>query len=100
MCSCHGLLYAGQRLTAHHDFRPIGAPSQKLPLGRRRSGALSASENLDVSGCPTLSEEKSMATRTESLWRTTHTLGGFAPLGGDIEADVAIVGGGISGLTA
>ena len=41
-----------------------------------------------------------MTSRTESLWRGTHALGGCAPLGGDTTADVAVVGGGISGLTA
>jgi glycine/D-amino acid oxidase-like deaminating enzyme/nitrite reductase/ring-hydroxylating ferredoxin subunit len=41
-----------------------------------------------------------MATRTESLWRGTHPVGGFAPLPGNLSTDVAIVGGGISGLTA
>ena len=41
-----------------------------------------------------------MTSRTESLWRGTHTRGGFAPLTGDATCDVAIVGGGISGLTA
>ena len=41
-----------------------------------------------------------MTSPTESLWRGTHTLGAFAPLAGDLSADVAIVGGGIPGLTA
>ena len=41
-----------------------------------------------------------MGSRTESLWRATHQIGGFGPLDGPITADVAIVGGGISGLTA
>ena len=41
-----------------------------------------------------------MTSRTESLWRATHQLGGFPALPGSLEADVAIVGGGISGLTA
>jgi glycine/D-amino acid oxidase-like deaminating enzyme/nitrite reductase/ring-hydroxylating ferredoxin subunit len=41
-----------------------------------------------------------MASSTQSLWRATHQVGGFAPLSGDSHADVAIVGGGISGLTA
>jgi glycine/D-amino acid oxidase-like deaminating enzyme/nitrite reductase/ring-hydroxylating ferredoxin subunit len=41
-----------------------------------------------------------MASRTESLWRATHPLSGFAPLDRDLAVDVAIVGGGISGLTA
>ena len=41
-----------------------------------------------------------MASRTESLWRATHQVGGFAPLNGNLDVDVAIVGGGISGLTA
>jgi glycine/D-amino acid oxidase-like deaminating enzyme len=41
-----------------------------------------------------------MATRAESLWRATHQVGGFAPLAGNLEVDVAIVGGGVSGLTA
>ena len=47
-----------------------------------------------------------MSSRTESLWRVTHPLShpasahGFPALAGNIEADVAIVGGGISGLTA
>ena len=41
-----------------------------------------------------------MASRTESLWRATHQVGGFAPLDRNLDVDVAIVGGGISGLTA
>ena len=41
-----------------------------------------------------------MGSRTESLWRATHQVGGFAPLDGNLDVDVAIVGGGISGLTA
>jgi glycine/D-amino acid oxidase-like deaminating enzyme/nitrite reductase/ring-hydroxylating ferredoxin subunit len=41
-----------------------------------------------------------MTSRTESLWRATHQLGGFPALPGSLDADVAIVGGGISGLTA
>lgn len=41
-----------------------------------------------------------MSSSTESLWRATHQLGGFPPLPGSLDADVAIVGGGISGLTA
>ena len=41
-----------------------------------------------------------MSTRTESLWRATHPVRGFSPLAGDLLADVAIVGGGVSGLTA
>jgi glycine/D-amino acid oxidase-like deaminating enzyme/nitrite reductase/ring-hydroxylating ferredoxin subunit len=41
-----------------------------------------------------------MASRTESLWRTTHQVGGFAPLDRNLDVDVAIVGGGITGLTA
>jgi glycine/D-amino acid oxidase-like deaminating enzyme/nitrite reductase/ring-hydroxylating ferredoxin subunit len=41
-----------------------------------------------------------MTYRTEPLWRATHQLGGYPALNGDRETDVAIVGGGISGLTA
>ena len=41
-----------------------------------------------------------MATRTESLWRATYKVGGFAPLDRNLDVDIAIVGGGISGLTA
>ena len=41
-----------------------------------------------------------MTYRTESLWRATHQLQRAVPLGGDRETDIAIVGGGISGLTA
>ena len=41
-----------------------------------------------------------MTGRTESLWRATHQPGGFAPLAGNIHVDAAIVGGGITGLTA
>ena len=41
-----------------------------------------------------------MKGRPESLWRATHPMGGFAALPGNIEVDVAIVGGGISGVTA
>jgi glycine/D-amino acid oxidase-like deaminating enzyme/nitrite reductase/ring-hydroxylating ferredoxin subunit len=41
-----------------------------------------------------------MSSRTESLWRATHPVRSFTPLRGDAAADVAVVGGGISGLTA
>lgn len=41
-----------------------------------------------------------MTSRTESLWRATHHLRRFGSLNGDRETDVAIVGAGISGLTA
>jgi glycine/D-amino acid oxidase-like deaminating enzyme/nitrite reductase/ring-hydroxylating ferredoxin subunit len=41
-----------------------------------------------------------MGSRTESLWRATHQIGGFRPLDGHTTTDVAIVGGGITGLTA
>ena len=41
-----------------------------------------------------------MSSRTESLWRATHQLRSFTPLSSDALADVAIVGGGITGLTA
>lgn len=41
-----------------------------------------------------------MSSRTESLWRATHPVGGFAPLDRNLDVDVAVVGGGISGLTA
>lgn len=41
-----------------------------------------------------------MKGRPESLWRATHRVGGFAALPGNLEVDVAIVGGGISGVTA
>lgn len=37
---------------------------------------------------------------TQSLWRATHELPTRPPLAGDLTTDVAIVGGGISGLTA
>lgn len=41
-----------------------------------------------------------MTYRTESLWNATHQLRRFAPLAGDRDTDVAVVGGGVSGLTA
>jgi glycine/D-amino acid oxidase-like deaminating enzyme/nitrite reductase/ring-hydroxylating ferredoxin subunit len=41
-----------------------------------------------------------MTFHTESLWNATHQLRRFAPLAGDRDTDVAVVGGGISGLTA
>ena len=41
-----------------------------------------------------------MTGRTDSLWRATHQPGGFAPLARNIDVDIAIVGGGITGLTA
>ena len=41
-----------------------------------------------------------MTNRTESLWRATHQLRHFPPLAGDLTTEVAIVGGGITGLTA
>ena len=40
-----------------------------------------------------------MTYRTESLWRATHPPRRFPPLNGDRETEVAIVGGGITGLT-
>ena len=41
-----------------------------------------------------------MTFRTESIWRATHQLRRFPALAGDRTTDVAVVGGGISGLTA
>ncbi len=41
-----------------------------------------------------------MSSRTESLWHATHQLRSFTPLSGNHETDIAIVGGGITGLTA
>lgn len=41
-----------------------------------------------------------MTYRTDSLWRATHQLRRFPPLTADREVDVAIVGGGVTGLTA
>jgi glycine/D-amino acid oxidase-like deaminating enzyme/nitrite reductase/ring-hydroxylating ferredoxin subunit len=41
-----------------------------------------------------------MANTTGSLWHSTHQLPQFPAIAGDLTADVAIVGGGISGLTA
>jgi glycine/D-amino acid oxidase-like deaminating enzyme/nitrite reductase/ring-hydroxylating ferredoxin subunit len=41
-----------------------------------------------------------MTYRTESLWRATHQLRRFPSLNGDRETEIAIVGGGVSGLTA
>ena len=41
-----------------------------------------------------------MSSRTESLWRATHQLRSFTPLSADFVTDVAIIGGGITGLTA
>jgi glycine/D-amino acid oxidase-like deaminating enzyme/nitrite reductase/ring-hydroxylating ferredoxin subunit len=41
-----------------------------------------------------------MSTASDSLWRATHPVDRFSPLSGGFEADVAVVGGGISGLTA
>jgi glycine/D-amino acid oxidase-like deaminating enzyme/nitrite reductase/ring-hydroxylating ferredoxin subunit len=41
-----------------------------------------------------------MTHRTESLWRATHQIERTNPLSGDRETDVAIVGGGVTGLTA
>jgi glycine/D-amino acid oxidase-like deaminating enzyme/nitrite reductase/ring-hydroxylating ferredoxin subunit len=41
-----------------------------------------------------------MKGHTDSLWRATRQLGGFAQLAGPLDVDVAIVGGGISGITA
>jgi glycine/D-amino acid oxidase-like deaminating enzyme/nitrite reductase/ring-hydroxylating ferredoxin subunit len=37
---------------------------------------------------------------TESLWRATHTLPEFPALSRDLDLDVAIIGGGVTGLTA
>ena len=39
-------------------------------------------------------------TTNASLWRATRQLGGFAPLTGSLDVDVAVVGGGITGITA
>jgi glycine/D-amino acid oxidase-like deaminating enzyme/nitrite reductase/ring-hydroxylating ferredoxin subunit len=41
-----------------------------------------------------------MSSRTESLWHATYQLRSFAPLSADLVTDIAIVGGGITGLTA
>jgi len=41
-----------------------------------------------------------MDSRTRSLWHATHQLRHFPPVSRDFEIDVAIAGGGISGLTA
>ena len=41
-----------------------------------------------------------MKPHTDSLWRAMRQLGGFAPLPGPLEVDVAVVGGGITGVTA
>lgn len=41
-----------------------------------------------------------MTSRTESIWRATHHLRRFAPIARTLEVDVAIVGGGVTGLTA
>jgi glycine/D-amino acid oxidase-like deaminating enzyme/nitrite reductase/ring-hydroxylating ferredoxin subunit len=41
-----------------------------------------------------------MTSPTESLWRATHQPGRFTPLTRSLDADVAIVGGGVTGLTA
>src|SRR5687767_6226569 len=83
-----------QQLTAVPDFRLQWRRVENLPRRAASSGAFSATpEGLKVSGGV-------MASRTESLWRATHQVGGFAPLDGNLDVDVAIVGGGISGLTA
>jgi glycine/D-amino acid oxidase-like deaminating enzyme/nitrite reductase/ring-hydroxylating ferredoxin subunit len=44
--------------------------------------------------------ESTMTYRTESLWRATHQLQRFPHLNGDRGTEVAIVGGGVTGLTA
>ena len=41
-----------------------------------------------------------MTPSTESLWRATHATPDFPPLARDLDPDVAIVGAGITGLTA
>ena len=41
-----------------------------------------------------------MTTRPESLWRATHQLRRYGPLHRSMETDVAVVGAGISGITA
>jgi glycine/D-amino acid oxidase-like deaminating enzyme/nitrite reductase/ring-hydroxylating ferredoxin subunit len=41
-----------------------------------------------------------MSIRTDSLWWATHQLRRFAPLTRDLDIDVAVVGAGITGLTA
>ena len=41
-----------------------------------------------------------MISATKSLWHATHQIRHFPPLNHDISVDVAIVGGGVSGLTA
>ena len=41
-----------------------------------------------------------MDTRTQSLWLGTHHIRQFPPLSRPLEVDVAVVGGGITGVTA
>jgi glycine/D-amino acid oxidase-like deaminating enzyme/nitrite reductase/ring-hydroxylating ferredoxin subunit len=41
-----------------------------------------------------------MTNATKSLWHATHQVQHFAPLNHDLAVDVAIVGGGVSGVTA
>jgi glycine/D-amino acid oxidase-like deaminating enzyme/nitrite reductase/ring-hydroxylating ferredoxin subunit len=41
-----------------------------------------------------------MASTTKSLWHATHQVRHFAPLNHDLAVDVAIVGGGVCGVTA
>jgi len=41
-----------------------------------------------------------MADLTDSIWRATHPRRAFGPFSHDLHADVAVVGGGITGLTA
>jgi glycine/D-amino acid oxidase-like deaminating enzyme len=41
-----------------------------------------------------------MKPHTDSLWRATRRPGSFAPLPGPLDVDVAVVGGGITGVTA
>src|SRR5688572_4052570 len=51
-------------------------------------------------GEPTGQRWLAVPPKAEPLWRATHQLRRFPSLNGDRETEIAIVGGGVSGLTA
>lgn len=76
-----------QSLTTLYDFRP----------GWLR---IAESSTVQTAGGRSFCYLPGMSTRTESIWNATHQLRRFVPLTRRVDVDVAVIGGGISGLTA